>query len=57
MMAFKALADIWFLETGLDKKVTAKTQYTLFFWSSNMQEKGYLTITFVYHPNASTYTF
>lgn len=31
MMAFKALADIWFLETRLDKKVAAKTQYTLFF--------------------------
>lgn len=33
MMAFKALADIWFLETRLDKKkkITAKTQYTLFF--------------------------
>lgn len=47
MMAFKALADIWFLETRLDlkkkkrkKKITAKTQYTLFFWSSNIQEKG-----------------
>lgn len=31
MMAFKALADIWVLETRLDLKITAKTQYTLFF--------------------------
>lgn len=45
MMAFKALADIWFLETRLDlkkkkKKSLLRRNTPYFFWSSNIQEKG-----------------